>query len=478
MSIRNLGSWDPLGLDSDPVHADPDAVSDAQTHYQNIAQTIDDAVSKLQQIVDTNSESLAGQYVQALQKNAQTILSDLTKVGARYTDVANQIQIYQPALGEALSDTATALTQAEAAVQAQNAAQVLPNPQPSSGQTLTADQQTQVTARTNAVNSADDDLSAAKSRLSNAMDALNVAGKRFGDAVSANNYHDGLTDTWKDKVDAFFAEVSKVFSAIGMALAALGLLIPGVDAIVAAGFVAGVVSLIANSVLLANGAGSVLDVVMGAVGLGLAGFGAGLSQVLKGAASAARAAAEAADATAVGNVAPVLNIADETFGGAFNEGGAVELDVLGADGTAVPAAADGGLPGNVSAVNNFLVPRNAATDWEHLSDWYNNPATNAVFGKFGGATPDTGFFPSAAQQWTAGLNMWKSIGSNPGAFASEFAGTFGGYSGFRGFAGVMGAVGGSVSPWYYVFGGVGFIFGLGGIGYTGGRLAGQIPAVN
>ena len=260
MSIRNLGSWDPLGLGSDPVYADPDAVTDAQSRYQNIATTINDAVAKLQQIVDTNSESLAGQYVSALQKNAQTILTDLTKVGVRYSDVASQIQIYEPALNDGLSETAAALTQAESAVQAQSAAQGLPNPQPTSGQTLTADQQQQQTSRTNAINSANDDLSAAKSRLSNAMDSLNVAGKRFGDAVNSKNYKDGLTDTLKDKIDAVFAEISKIFGAIGMALAGLALLIPGVDAIVLASVVVGVVTLVANSVLLADGKGSVLDV--------------------------------------------------------------------------------------------------------------------------------------------------------------------------------------------------------------------------
>ena len=470
MSIRNLGSWDPLDLGSDPVYADPDAVTDAQTRYQNIASTINDAVAKLQQIVDTNSESLAGQYVSALQKNAQTILTDLTKAGVRYTDVANQIQIYEPALNDGLSETAAALTQAESAVQAQSAAQGLPNPQPTSGQTLTTDQQQQQTSRTNAINSANDDLSAAKSRLSNAMDSLNVAGKRFGDAVNSNNYKDGLTDTLKDKIDAVFAEISKIFGAIGMALAGLALLIPGVDAIVLASVVVGVVTLVANSVLLADGKGSVLDVVFGAVGLGLAGFGAGFSQILKGMSTVARDAAEAAPATEAGNAAPVLSFQR----GALGED--IHLDPMNQPAGAAPAAGGGG--GNINAVSNFVVPRNAATDWTHLSDFYNNPLTNVALGKLGSVTPDVGFWESAGTQLNGALNMWKAIGSNPSAFASEFAGVLGGYSGFRGFASVMGAVGESISPLWYAWGGITAIFGLGvGLGYTGGRLTGQIPSV-
>jgi len=468
MSIRNLGSWDPLDLDSDPVYVDLEAVADAQTRYKKIATTINEAVSKLQQIVDTNSESLAGQYVQALQKNAQTILTDLTKAGVRYTDVASQIQTYTSALDDGLSETAVSLTLAETAVEAQKAAQALPNPQPSSAQTLTDDQQRQVKTRTDAVDSAGGDLGKAKTRLNNAMDALNTAGKRFGDAVNSKNYNDGLTDTWKDKVDAVFAEISKIFGAIGMALAGLALLIPGVDAIVLAGVLVGVVTLIANSVLLANGQGSVLDVVFGAVGLGLAGAGAVASQILKGAATLARADAEAAPATAAGGQAPRIDMGADPFGRG------IELDPM----NQPPAGAATAAPDNFRSVTNFVVPRNAATDWTHMSDWYNNPLTNSVLGKVGSVTPDTGFWGSAGAQLTGALNTWKAIGSNPGAFASEFAGTLGGYSGFRGYAAVMGAVNRSISPFWYAWGGVGATFGLGvGLGYTGGRLTGQIPSV-
>jgi hypothetical protein len=464
MSIRNLGSWDPLDLDSDPVYADPDAVSDAQTRYQNIAQNINDAVSKLQQIVDTNSESLAGQYVGALQKNAQTILTDLTKAGVRYTDVADQIKAYQTPLGNGLSDTASALTLAETAVAAQKAAQGLPNPQPSSGQTLTDDQLQQKTSRTNAVNSADDDLSAAKSRLSDAMDALNTAGKRFGDAVNSNNYKDGLTDTWKDKVDAVFAEISKIFGAIGMALAGLALLIPGLDAIVLASVIVGVVTLVANSVLLANGQGSVLDVVMGAVGLGLAGAGGLISQVGKNLATGAKDLAGLSQSAG----RPVLGLRPGTFSDD------IELELTG---QTVPGAIDRG-PAGATADFQWTSTSNAATNWEHVADWYNNPLTNAAIGKLGGATPDLGFWASAGKQLTGAASMWQKIGSDPAGFASEFGGVVGGYSGYRGLAGVVGAVGGKISPLWYVWGGATATFGVGvGLGYTGGRLTGEIPSV-
>jgi hypothetical protein len=458
MSIRNLGSWDPLGLDSDPVYADPDAVADAQSRYQNIATTINDAVAKLQQIVDTNSESLAGQYVSALQKNAQTILTDLTKAGVRYSDVASQIQIYEPALNEGLSETAAALTQAESAVQAQSAAQGLPNPQPTSGQTLTADQQQQQTSRTNAINSANDDLSAAKSRLSNAMDSLDVAGKRFGDAVSAKNYKDGLTDTWKDRLDVVLGWFSKIFGAIGMALAGLSLLIPGLDVVVLAGVVVGAAQLLVNSILLANGQGSILDVVMGAVGLG--GVFAQLGKNL------------AADARTVAGLAEPAGQPSLEFRGAIGEGEAYDLDPM------TPAVADDG-PVGVRGNFDWLPSSNAATKWSHVSDWFNNPLTNPVIDKLGGAIPELGFWASAGKQINAAGDMWAKLGTDPIGFASEFGGVLGGLSGFRNVASVAGAVGGRVSPLWYVWGASSGSFTLGvGFGYTGGRLSGRIPAVH
>lgn len=74
MSIRNLGDWSALGLDSDPVYADPDAVAEAQTHYQNVATTI------------------------GLRKSAGDLHDKLQKAGVRYHDVADQIKTYETPL--------------------------------------------------------------------------------------------------------------------------------------------------------------------------------------------------------------------------------------------------------------------------------------------------------------------------------------------------------------------------------------------
>ena len=470
MSVRNLGDWSPLGLDSDPVRADPDVVSAAQKRYQLIADTIDDATAKLQQIVDSNSESLAGQYVAGLKSSASSLNDSLTKAGVRYHDVASQISTYEPDLEQGLSETAGALSDADAARTAQSKASSMPDPQKGSDGTISPAEQQKGDDKTKATSDADGQMTAAKTRLNNALDALNVAGKRFGDAVNSKNYKDGLSDTLKDKIDAVFAEISKVFAIIGMVLAVLAILIPGVDLLVFAGVAAGAVTLIANSVLYADGKGSVLDVVLGAVGLGLAGFGAIASLAAKGLANAAKTLGSLA-----GRARPITQNAPQLQWG---PGAPVELTQLG------PAAGAGARtgPNVVSTVNtvpgDFVVPVNPATEWTNMSDWFNNPATNFLLGKTGQITPDIGFWESAGLQFKGAGSMWATLFSNPLKFGQTWAGVIGGLSGFRDLSAIMGAIGGKISPLWFVWGGVNGAFGMGGLIYTGGRLNGWIPSVN
>ena len=482
MSVRNLGDWSALDLDSDPIHADPDLVAEAQGRYQDIATTIDDAVSRLQKVMDNGVDGMIGKSIDGLRKTATTLHDELQKAGKRYHDVADQIKIYETPLKTGLDDTAAALTAAKAAVGDLKTANGMPDPQQSSDGTVTTEERKKGTDKTTAENSANEALTAAKNKLNTALDDLNTAGKRLGDAVNGNNYHDGLTDTWKDKMDEVLGWISKILGYIGMALGAIALLIPGLDVVVLAGVVVGAASLIVNSILYADGKGSVLDVVFGAVGLGLGFIGVGASQLAKGLASDAKALAGMTGRPG----APQLGFADTAFGEDF---GAINLRPIGG-----PVAGP-----NASAMNDqFLIDpvSNAASNWAHLSDWYNNPITNKAlgwlggqlgklpgdwgrFGSMAGAQPEIGFWGSAGQQVTDAWNMWKGLGSNPLKTLGDWAGVLGGWSGYKGLSGVLGAVGGKMNPAWYVWGGFNAIFGLGvGISYTGGRESGLIPAVN
>ncbi|MEZ0090216.1 hypothetical protein [Streptacidiphilus sp. EB129] len=470
MTIRNLGDWSPLGLDSDPVHADPDVIAASQKRYQHIATTIDDATAKLQMIVDTNSDSLAGQYVGALKSTVGSLKDRLSKAAVRYHDVADGIGTYEPELERGLSETAGALTDAEAASTAQTKAKSMPDPQKSSDGSITPAEQQKGTDKTKATTNADSDMSAAKNRLNSALDALNVAGKRFGDSVNNKRYDDGLTDTFKDKLDAVMAKISQVFAIIGMILGVLAILIPGVDVLVLAGVVAGAITLVANIVLYKDGKGSLADVIMGAVGLGLAGLGAIASVIGKGLGSAAKTLG-----TLAGRPRPVTVNPPQLHWG---PGAPVELTQLG---PAAGAGARGG-PNVVSAVQtlpaDFVIPQNAATGWTNMSDWFNNPATNWLLGKGGAVTPEIGFWQSAGMQFGKAGEMWATLFSNPLKFAGDWAGVIGGLSGFRDLSAVMAAIGGKINPLWFAWGGLNGAFGMGGLIYTGGRLVGWIPSVN
>jgi hypothetical protein len=477
MSIRNLGDWSALGRDSDPVYADPDKVASAQTRYQNIASTIDDAVSRLQKVMDDNAEGLVGQYIDGLRKTAGSLHDKLQKAGVRYHDVADQIKIYEPELQHGLDESAGALSDADAAAGQQQKANVMPDPQKGSDGSVSPTEQQKSTDKTNAKNQADDALSAAKNRLNSALDQLNVAGKRLGDAVNSKNYNDGLSDTWKDRMDEILGWFSKILGYIGMALGAIALLIPGLDVVVLAGVVVGAAALIVNSILYADGKGSVLDVVFGAVGLGLGFIGIGAAQLAKGLASDAKALSGLTGRPG----APQLGFADNTFGGSLNN---------------IPLRPLGPAPSTMN--DQFLIDpvSNAASQWSHMSDWYNNPVTNKAlgwlggqlgklpgdwgrFGSMAGAQPEIGFWGSAGKQIGDAWNMWKGLGTNPLKSIADWAGVLGGWSGYKGLSGVLGAVGGKMNPAWYVWGGFNGLFGLGiGISYTGGRESGLIPAVN
>ncbi|MBM6406063.1 hypothetical protein JQN72_17640 [Phycicoccus sp. CSK15P-2] len=476
MSIRNLGDWSPLDRGSDPIHADPDQIHVSQGRYKNIATTIEDSVATLTKIVETNSESLAGQYVDALREDAQSLRDRLTKAGVRYSDVAREIAIYEPELDRALHESAGALEDARAAEAAQTKADAMPDPQEDEDGSVSAEERQKGRDKTAAQDRADGSLSAARSRLDSALAALDVAGKRLGDNVNEKRYEDGLTDSFKDKLDAVMAQISRIFAIIGMVFAVLAILIPGVNVLVLGSVVAGAVALVANTVLYAHGKGSVLDVVLGAVGLGLAGVGAGLSLVAKGMSQSAQSLARITRGFRTVNTRPPqLNFTPGGMGQNINLGRMTP----GAPG--VPAGGPSVVQGLGPARNISVFPpvNNSATQWRNLSDWFNNPATNWLLGKGGQITPDVGFWRSTVEQLKGARDMWKGLFSNPGTFAKDWAGVIGGWSGYRDLSAVMSAVGGKASPLWMVWGGFNGTFELGGnLVYNGGRLEEWMPSVN
>ncbi|MFF9479530.1 hypothetical protein [Streptomyces sp. NPDC014733] len=462
MSVRKL-DWSPLDRSSDPVHnADPDRIESSQKRYEFIADTIDDAVAKLEKVVSSGSDGLVGKYVEGLKDDAKSIKESLEKAGVRYRDVASEIKKYEPDLDHALKETAAARTDAEEAKGEQAKAKGMPDAKKDDDGEISADEKAKGDAKNKATKGADDKMAAAKKRLDDAVNALNVAGKRFGDAVNCKKYDDGLTDSTKDKIDAVLAKIGEIFGWIGLVLGVLAILIPGVNLLVFAGIAAGVVSLVASSVLYAHGKGSLLDVIMASVGVGLAGLGGIASVVTKG----------------ISNTAKLTTLGKWGFRPIAGGGKNIEMVPLGPGGRAV----GGGRP-----VPNFSrpfgpnnpFPNNAAANWRNLSEWFNNPASDWLLKKGGFPTPDKGFWGSTGAQFKDVGKFWGNLGKNPLTFGKDFGSTIAGIQGARDLANIVNAAGlGNINKLWYVWGGVNGAVGLGGMIYTGGRNMQWIPDVN
>jgi uncharacterized protein YukE len=285
VSVRNLGDWSPLDLDKDPIYTDVERIEEARKRYQKIAVTIDDAIKRLKKIVDAGSESLAGQYVEGLKSEATSIRDNLTKAKTRYDDVAGEIKKYQPNLQLALDDTKKALTAARDAKTARSTADAMADPQPAGDGTISPEENTKGELKKRAIEDAGSDLTTAKTKLTDAMTALNTAGKSFGDAVNSKRYNDGLSDSGWDKFINGLKIAAKVFAWIGIAIGILAIFIPGVGVIVA-GLIAGAITLGLEIALYKYGEGSIADVVIAAVGLGL--FAVAGAAVLRGLGGVAR----------------------------------------------------------------------------------------------------------------------------------------------------------------------------------------------
>ena len=161
----------------------------------------------------------------------------------RYDDVAGEIKKYQLNLDSALDETEAALVAARTAKAARGTADAMVDPQPAEDGAVPPEESKKGELKKRAIEDADGDLTEAKNRLTNAMYALDTAGRSFGDAVNCKRYDDGLSDSGWDKFLDFLENIgSKILAAIAVVLAVLVIFIPGVNAILLAAAVVAALS--------------------------------------------------------------------------------------------------------------------------------------------------------------------------------------------------------------------------------------------
>lgn len=286
MSARP-GNWQFLDHSRDPVGGDPARIAELTAYYATMAETISSEAAILGKIGDGDTTQLKGASADALRSRSRDVSGSLAQASGRYEAVGNALKGYAPQLDLALSESARALADAEAAEQSRVASNALADPsanRPSGAPPLTDVETSEISQRTSAIGQASDAAAAAKVRLENALSVFRDAGKAASTVIRAA-WDDGLTDTLSYKIKEFFKNflkiLVKVLMWIGVALAVLAFFIPGLAALALAGLVVAVISLAASTALAAMGEGSWLDVILGAVSILLLGSGALIAKIVQ-----------------------------------------------------------------------------------------------------------------------------------------------------------------------------------------------------
>jgi hypothetical protein len=282
--------WRPLGLDSDPVPGDPARIREEARHLASVAAEITAQVAALRQISADGTE--VGQHADKIRSEAGDVAGQLEKVVGRYQKVSSALNAWAPELEQAQALSIQALNQAEGPYQQVNQTVALP-----SGPKLTAQQQQGITDYHNAMNKAQGELSAAQAVLTRATNLRDSAGQTAANAIN-NASNDGMRDHhslfgsifgsitgafsfvvhhWSQIVADVCTVLEVVATVLAIAAFILAQFIPGVDALVDAlvltGMIATGAALGGRIALAVTGHGSWLDVGLDA--FALLTFGAG-----------------------------------------------------------------------------------------------------------------------------------------------------------------------------------------------------------
>lgn len=255
MVSPRTGRWDLLGHDSDPVPPAETDLDPVVKHYRDVAEAMTTQARLLASLADGGDDELKGQAADAMRKRAADGKDSLAKAAGRYVDVRDAITAYQPAVGTARAATQGALDDAVSADDRLRAAQTLTD----------EDEKKQKTDEANR------DLDAAKAKLTAALDALRTAAETASARIKKNWGSDGLHTTVGEAIAYIFNKFVKVLvevlGYIGMLLTVLAVFCPGVGWLAWAAMGVGMVSLAGSAYLYHIGQGSLLNVVLGVVGV-------------------------------------------------------------------------------------------------------------------------------------------------------------------------------------------------------------------
>jgi len=270
--------WQPLGLDTDPVPGDPQAISAHAAHLASVANMITGQVAAMHKIASDNTEQ--GQHAETIRAEARRHAASLQAVAVRYARVSSALSGWAPELEQAQALSIRALNQAEAPHVTLTRAVTLP-----SGPNLTAAQQQEIADHRTSVRRAQEQLDAARALLTRAT-SLRDTQAAYTAAKINQASNDRLTDhesLWDEITDAIASvawiikDACTVLELVAAACAIVALCLTGVGWLLVAAFVLTSVALLGRTLLAVTGNGSWADVAVDALALLTLGIGGGIS---------------------------------------------------------------------------------------------------------------------------------------------------------------------------------------------------------
>jgi len=278
--------WQPLGLDTDPVPGDPQAVSAEAAHLASVARTVTGQIATLRRIASDTTET--GQHADKIRAAALALAGSLQAVATRYARVSSALAGWAPELEQAQALSIRALDEAESPYARLSQAALLP-----AGPGLTAAQKQEIAAYHASEQRAQDQLAAARALLTRATTLRDTQAAYYAAKISQAS-DDSLTDhesLWGEITSGFDHlvgdvtwEIKDVCTVLEVAATAAGILafviaqfIPGldvlVDVLVAGALLATGIAAGGRAVLALSGHGSWRDFALDAIAL--ASFGTG-----------------------------------------------------------------------------------------------------------------------------------------------------------------------------------------------------------
>jgi len=291
--------WSALGYDSDPVPGDPVVVRAGGQHYVEVADAMQNAANMLNAL-DAGS-STGSQSVEALLKDRDNMVSEVTVAMYRYREAGEALIEYAYVLDRSQSVTYEALVIArnalESAAEARRLAGVC-DAQAREGDGLLDDDVAAGYARRAAAHlsqAADYDaqVAAQKQVAAQAVADLEAAAQIAIGRIRGATSSDGLNDSWWDdigaKIVAIIADIADWVSTIAGILALIASFIPIIGPAIAGvlfaiSAIAAIVAAVCNIVLAATGERSWQDAVFSILGavlgcLGLKAVGGALGKM-------------------------------------------------------------------------------------------------------------------------------------------------------------------------------------------------------